>query len=245
MTSRRIWWLIGLSMLLIAVGAGIAFTAWALDSAPPMPEALAALVSDDDVRVSTERWLVFTPVEQDSETGIIIYPGARVDPRAYAPQAHAMAAAGYLTVIVPMPLNLAVLAPNRARAVMDAFPAIDSWVLVGHSAGGSMAARFVSRYPERVVGLTLWAAYVAGNTDLSDASLPVASVYGTLDGLVTQDEIEQSLPLLPPSLRLVPIEGGNHAQFGWYGPQKGDNPATISREEQQTIAVQVVLDLLP
>jgi hypothetical protein len=29
----------------------------------------------------------------------------------------------------------------------------------------------------------------------------------------------------------VSIEGGNHAQFGWYGPQEGDNPATISREE--------------
>jgi hypothetical protein len=245
MTSKRIWRLIGLSMLLIAVGAGIAFAVWALDSAPPMPEALAAMESDDEVHISTERWLVFTPVGQDPEIGIIIYPGARVDPRAYAPQARAMAAAGYLTVIVPMPLNLALLAPNRARAVMDAFPTIGSWSLVGHSAGGSMAARFVSRYPERVVGLTLWAAYVAGNTDLSGSSLPVASVYGTLDGLVTQDEIEQSLPLLPPSLRLVPIAGGNHAQFGWYGFQKGDNPATISREEQQAIAVQVVIDLLP
>jgi hypothetical protein len=27
----------------------------------------------------------------------------------------------------------------------------------------------------------------------------------------------------------VPIEGGNHAQFGWYGFQDGDNAATISR----------------
>jgi hypothetical protein len=28
------------------------------------------------------------------------------------------------------------------------------------------------------------------------------------------------------------IEGGNHAQFGSYGPQEGDKPATISPEEQ-------------
>ncbi|HUV28166.1 MAG TPA: alpha/beta hydrolase, partial [Anaerolineales bacterium] len=26
---------------------------------------------------------------------------------------------------------------------------------------------------------------------------------------------------------------GNHAQFGWYGDQAGDNPASISREKQQ------------
>lgn len=32
---------------------------------------------------------------------------------------------------------------------------------------------------------------------------------------------------------IVEIEGGNHAQFGNYGPQKGDLPATISTQEQQ------------
>jgi len=31
----------------------------------------------------------------------------------------------------------------------------------------------------------------------------------------------------------VAIDGGDHAQFGWYGPQDGDQPATISREAQQ------------
>ena len=29
------------------------------------------------------------------------------------------------------------------------------------------------------------------------------------------------------------IQGGNHAQFGNYGPQKGDLPATITAEKQQ------------
>ena len=39
---------------------------------------------------------------------------------------------------------------------------------------------------------------------------------------------------------VVVIEGGNHAQFGNYGKQKGDADATISREEQQNIAVEAV-----
>ena len=42
----------------------------------------------------------------------------------------------------------------------------------------------------------------------------------------------------------VAIEGGNHAQFGWYGPQQGDNPATVSREVQQQQVVASTLDLL-
>jgi hypothetical protein len=42
----------------------------------------------------------------------------------------------------------------------------------------------------------------------------------------------------------VPIKGGNHAQFGWYGAQEGDNPATISREEQQAQILTATLALL-
>ena len=36
------------------------------------------------------------------------------------------------------------------------------------------------------------------------------------------------------------IEGGNHAQFGNYGPQKGDPPAAISAQEQQAQTVAAI-----
>jgi hypothetical protein len=42
----------------------------------------------------------------------------------------------------------------------------------------------------------------------------------------------------------VIIPGGNHAQFGDYGEQRGDPPATIGRGEQQDIAVGAILDFL-
>jgi hypothetical protein len=42
----------------------------------------------------------------------------------------------------------------------------------------------------------------------------------------------------------VPIEGGNHAQFGWYGTQAGDGQATISREAQQAQIVDATTALL-
>ena len=40
------------------------------------------------------------------------------------------------------------------------------------------------------------------------------------------------------------IAGGNHAQFGNYGPQDGDPPADISAQEQQQIAIGAILDFI-
>ena len=43
---------------------------------------------------------------------------------------------------------------------------------------------------------------------------------------------------------IVEIEGGNHAQFGNYGPQKGDLPATISAAKQQAQTVDAISDFM-
>jgi predicted alpha/beta-hydrolase family hydrolase len=237
---KRWWWLLPLVLILILGG----FVIWASTPAGPMPQALAALQSDADVQVETEPWFVFTPLADTPAVGLVLYPGARVDPRSYAPAAHALAEEGYLVVIVPMPLNLAVLAPNRAAEVMAAYPAIDRWAVGGHSLGGAMSARFAYENPEAVPGLVLWAAYPASTDDLSGHPLAATSIYATRDGLATVDKIMASRPLLPGDTRWVAIEGGNHAQFGWYGPQSGDGIATISREEQQRQIVVATLELL-
>jgi hypothetical protein len=237
---RRWWWLLPL-VLILALGG---FVIWATTTAAPMPEAMAALQSDAQVQVETEPWLVFRPMGVNPTVGLILYPGGRVDPRAYAPAAHALAREGYLAVIVPMPLNLAVFAPDRAAEVMAAFPKINHWAVGGHSLGGAMSARFAFQNSEAVQGLVLWAAYPAPTDDLSGRSLAVTSIYGTRDGLATEDKIAASRPLLPLRTSWVAIEGGNHAQFGWYGPQPGDRAATISREQQQEQIVAATLVLL-
>jgi hypothetical protein len=217
--------------LLILVGAVVLL--WASTAAKPMPEALAALGPDARVQTETVPWLVFWPVDRDPTVGLILYPGGRVDSRAYAPIARALAEEGHLVVIVPMPLNLAFFAPGRAAQVMTAFSDIESWAVGGHSLGGAMAANFAHRNPEAVRGLVLWAAYPAARDDLSDYQLAAVSIYGTRDGLAAPDKIDASRQLLPPDTQWIAIEGGNHAQFGWYGPQAGDSEATIGREEQQ------------
>jgi dienelactone hydrolase len=243
MSKGKKWqWL--LLLLLLPVLALVAFVVWAATGPGPMPEALAALQSDDAVLVQTEPWLVFQPAGDLPATGLILYPGARVDPQAYAPAARALAEQGHLVVIVPMPLNLAVFAPGRATEVMTAFPHVRDWAVGGHSLGGAMAASYARGHPEAVRGLVLWAAYPASSDDLSSRQLVVSSIYGMRDGLATPDKIEASRPLLPAPTHWTAIEGGNHAQFGWYGPQSGDNEATITREEQQSQIIAATLQLL-
>lgn len=234
--------LLGIGTLLIVVIGG--FVIWGVNPAMPMPEALAALESDAQVTVTSGSWLVFEPTGVQPETGLIIYPGGHVDYRAYAPTAHEIAAQGYLVLIVPMPFSLAVLDRDAAADVINVYPQIQNWAVGGHSLGGAMAASFVYSQPDQAQGLILWASYPASNNDLSRSGARVVSIYASLDGLSKLEDIAASRALLPADTVWVAIEGGNHAQFGWYGEQAGDNPASISRQEQQKQIVRATVDFL-
>jgi dienelactone hydrolase len=239
---RRRWLLAILVAVPVLVLLGM--VTWAVVIPPPMGEALEALDPGGDLSVETEPWLVFRPEASDPDVGLVFYPGARVDYRAYAPAARAIAENGYLVVVPPAPLNLPVLAPDVASRIQTAFPEIDHWAVGGHSLGGAMAAQYAAQNPEKVEGLILWAAYPPASSDLSHVPLSVVSVFASLDGLASPGEIIASRDLLPDTTRWVEIVGGNHAQFGWYGPQSGDNTATISRPAQQQQAIAATLDLL-
>ncbi|GAA5529728.1 alpha/beta fold hydrolase [Herpetosiphon gulosus] len=232
---------LGLVLLLIIGIAG--FVLWASNPAAAMPTASEALVSDQTVTVSEADWLIFEPSTTPT-TGLIFYPGARVAPAAYAPLAHELAKAGYLVVIVPMPLNMAIFGSNRADAVLAAYPQIAHWALGGHSLGGAMAAKYTYDHPDTIDGLILLAAYPTASNSLAERELASSMIYASNDGLATLADIEAARPLMPSTTRWVEIQGGNHAQFGWYGEQSGDLPATISHAEQQQQTVQAALDVL-
>lgn len=202
-----------------------------------------ALTNGEAVTVNEDPWLTFTPVAA-STTGFIFYPGARVHPESYAPAARAIAEQGYLVVVVPMPLNLAVLSPNRAEKVLDVHSEIETWAIGGHSLGGAMAAHFADTHRNAIQGLALWGAYAGAKTSLRDAAKDVLVVYGTRDCIATPEEVLGGALRLPADATLVPVVGGNHMQFGWYDGQRGSCEATVSLEEQQSIVVAATLDLL-
>jgi dienelactone hydrolase len=232
---------IALALMLVALAG---FVAWAAVPARPMAEAVAALAGDDEVVVTVDRWLVFEPASGEAQIGLVFYPGGRVDPTAYAPAMRALAQQGVLAVIVPMPLNLAVLNPAAAKEVIAAYPGVSHWAVGGHSLGGAMAANYARRNPGVLAALVLWASYPAASDDLSASGLRALSIYGTRDGLTTLEDVTASAARLPADTWWTPIEGGNHAQFGWYGEQAGDNPAAITRPDQQAQALEATLRLL-
>ena len=231
-------------ILSLAAIISIGFIAWGITPAKPMAEAQAAIQSDHGVDVKNDKWLVFTPILTQPDTGFIIYPGGHVDYRAYAPMAKDIASNGFLVVIVPMPLNLAVLNPDAGMEVTAAFPGIQHWFIGGHSLGGAMAANYVVNHPGTIEGLVLWAAYSASSDDLSESGVRALSISATLDGLSTPEKIKISRERLPADTTWIVLEGGNHGQFGWYGNQPGDHGATISRQEQQAQILSATLNFL-
>ncbi len=235
---KKVWRYAALGLLITLLISMGAFTFWSLNALGPAPEALNSLVSTSAVNFEkVNNWLVFSPAEKPADTGLILYPGGRVDHRSYAPLAQAIAAAGFKVIIVPMPLNFAFLGINRAAKVMTQFPEINTWAVGGHSLGGAMAAQFASSHTDQIRGLVLWAAYPPESEDLSTTNLAAISIYASNDGLATLEEINNSKHNLPDNTRFVEIQGGNHAGFGWYGPQSGDGQAEISREMQQALIV--------
>jgi pimeloyl-ACP methyl ester carboxylesterase len=230
------------SVLVLAV---LAFIFWAETPLQPMSEALTWLTGTAQVHVQdTTNWVEFTPTAQSSQTGIIFYPGGRVDYRAYAPLMQTLAAQGTPVFLVKMPFSLAVFDIERASDVITAHPEITSWVIGGHSLGGAMAAQYASEHKQQLAGVFFLAAYATEGSDLSQSGLPVASIVGDQDGLATSAKLQAASQYLPASTTWVTIPGGNHAQMGWYGLQPGDGAATISRAEQQQQVATAILDLL-
>jgi pimeloyl-ACP methyl ester carboxylesterase len=218
--------------IVLLLGAG-GFVLWGSTPAGPSQAALQALTSDNAVVVTSfPKWMAFEPTESEPASVVVFYPGGRVDYRAYAPSARRMAASGHLVLLMRMPLNLAVFGVNRVEEAMNAYPVYQTWALGGHSLGGAMAASYAYNNPGRIDGLFLWASYPVESQSLAAADLPVLSISATLDGLATPGDISASRQYLPASTVFVEIEGGNHAQFGSYGPQNGDNQAAISAGEQ-------------
>jgi hypothetical protein len=209
----------------------------------PTLTATDAMASDPLVQVTVDDFFHFDPVEPVGDVGVIIYPGARVDPEAYALPARAIAQLGVPTVVVPMPSDLAVLAPNRASEVLDTSDAAARWIIAGHSLGGAMAASFVESPSDEVVGLSLWAAYPGENVDLSSSTLAVQSITASEDMVLNWERWEAHQALLPIDTQYAVIEGGNHAGFAGYGPQDDDGVRTIALEQQQAELADLVVDM--
>ncbi|GBG61247.1 hypothetical protein CBR_g19779 [Chara braunii] len=201
--------------------------------------------------------------------GYVYVAGAYVDPTAYFPFLFQVAAQGYLVALPQMERRLS-LDPMLADQVLAFDHPIlrtvphNKWAIGGHSLGGYCAFSYAS-LPQRhnIVAVvthsglfTLPFGLLPSTVNLSQSSLPVCQIYGSLDGVVLGDPeyFRYSANDPPPrgrglianltATRFIRMEGANHQQVGEYGSQTNDIIATIGHVEQETTYAQLTVDCL-
>ena len=228
---RRKKWLVagGIVFLILAILAG-AFFWYVSDYYRAEDVALEVMAQDNSITVQGN--LTILSPSYPTDTAIIFYPGAKVEAEAYLPLLDQIRQIGVTCILVHMPFHMAIFDAGAAEEVIAQFPEVQHWYMAGHSMGGAMASKFATDHPDQVDGLILMGAYIYG--DYPDEK--ALTIYGSLNQSV-EDHIDYTE-------NIVEIEGGNHAQFGNYGPQQGDLPATISAQEQQAQTVAAIEEFL-
>ncbi|MGO4540724.1 alpha/beta fold hydrolase [Paenibacillus sp. 2TAB19] len=209
----------------------------------PSDRAQSAVKSDSQVKVTViKEGYKFEPTGGNViQPNIIFYPGGLVEPKSYSPLARELAELGHRVYIADMPLNLAIFGQNKADSFLNEHPD-ESFIIGGHSLGGSFAARYASQHSNALKGVFFLASYADEKGAIKDTELSVLQITGTDDGVMNEEDWENSKTNLPDDTIYVGIEGGNHGQFGSYGKQKGDNDAAIEEEKQLEIVVNSLQD---
>lgn len=212
-------------------------------------EAIILSSNDRIIFKDTDEYISFYPKSNQSNISILFFPGALVQPKAYAPLAQNLAHQGYSIHIQKIPFRIAITDNMEDEALEKAINFMSSttnkkWIVAGHSRGGRMASTFASKYPELLSGMILLGTSHPKENDLTQLDIPILKISASEDGLASPSEVEQFAKNLPISTEFVMIDGGNHSQFGYYGFQFGAGSASLTQEEQQEITQKVIIDFL-
>lgn len=232
-TVKRIWFLIAIS-----------FTIWLVYSYQSRGVSDSLFKSDARISVEdNEDYFLFEPKQKFNKV-FIFYPGAMVDPKAYVPLCRNISENGVKVYLIKMPWRLASNGyeiPKQLHLLADT---TKTYILAGHSQGGKMAAQFVKENPALIDKLILIGTTHPRAISLADSSIPILKIYGSDDGVADERTMFQNKSKLPATAKFVKIEGANHAQFGYYGFQFGDNSARITRAKQQAETLKFIIDFI-
>lgn len=232
-----------LVILVLLVAASIYMATYVSDYYHADNRAISALSPTSTYTVdNNDDFITFTPRNNKNSTGLIIYPGGRVQPESYSVIASEVASKGFTTIIVKMPFNLAFFDTNKADKVIANHTEIHNWVIAGHSLGGVFASDYAVNNQDKIKGVIYLASYPSNNA--SNANFKGLVIKGTEDNLTKNEDINKNRDKFPANTTFMYITGGNHYNIGDYGIQKGDNNSTISREEQQAQTIMYILEFL-
>lgn len=239
MRTKRIRYVRYITLIAILI---FAITIYLFQHYQPAIEATVLIDYQSDMiveeKLGFKKALVITPEGVDESVGWIIYPGGKVDYRAYAVLGYQLAQeSGQRVIIVSFPFHLAVFDINAGKAWMDNYENTDQWYVIGHSLGGVMGAQ-MAKNQEKVIGIGFLAAYPS--SDFSDSDIRMISVRGSSDKILNLATFADAQDKFSPYTEFYVISGGNHSQFGSYGFQKDDGMATVTKENQ----IETVVDFL-
>jgi len=183
--------------------------------------------------------IVMTPALPPT-TAILFYPGARIDPAAYAYKLSAIVQQGAAVIIAKPLFHFALLDATSAATYKSLLPNVANWYVAGHSVGGVKACQMANDGDFK--GLILFGAYCSN--DLSKAKIAALSVAGANDQLSTTQQIDKNKSLLPTTTVYRTIIGLNHAGFGNYGSQAGDGTLAINDDDARQQIAQAVTNFL-
>ena len=173
-----------------------------------------------------------------NNTTIIFYPGAKIEYTSYLPLFMDLASRGVDCYLVEMPFNLAFFKINSADDIFKN-SSYDHYFMAGHSLGGAMAGSYVNGTDKNISGLI----YLSAHTS-NEVRVPVLSIRGTNDGIINLTSYNEAKSLVKNNFTEVLINGGNHAQFGYYGIQSGDGKANITPESQQNQSADAIMEFI-
>lgn len=202
-------------------------------------EALAVVNGSDSTVTQTDFGYFFDGKGEDA--ALVFYQGGKVDAEAYAPLMRKIADNGVDCFLVKTPFRMAFFGANNADSVLSQYN-YKHFLVGGHSLGGVVASMYAASHVDKIDGLVLLAAYP---TKKIDDKIAMLSVYGTADRVLKKKDYEKNRKNWSENATELVIEGGNHANFGNYGDQRGDGEADISAELQQTktaLAIQKLAD---
>ena len=236
--------LIVLAVIVLGIGIAVASVMLTKRPAAKTAEEYAAEYAKAVIKVTENGSVEIRPAEgiENRGVGIVFYVGAEIEPEAYIPLLAPLSEQGCTCFIPKMPGNVATFKAGEAGKIIDANGEIGTWYLAGHSLGGFTAAGYAKDHTDKIKGLIFLAAYTG--TDISGTDLKLLSVYGDTDTVLNGDRYEKARSWNPASFEEHIIAGGNHAQFGDYGEQPKDTPATVSAADQRAQTVTFILSWL-
>lgn len=176
-----------------------------------------------------------------SQTGFIIFAGAKTDDLAYAYIAKLLHDEGHTVVIPKQRFHMSAFGAKHGLEIMQSNPEMATWVLIGHSLGGVPVSRIAAAQPKGLAGVVFLATYAS--VDLSELDIAALRITAEKDGIMNNERMKKYNGNLPNHSTGILLKGANHSGFGAYRSGSWrDRKATITWQDQNEQTVHLILD---